>query len=122
MKNKNVTIFRIATGWLTFQMLLSAGFYFFAHQMAADMILALGFPEFIIYPLGIAKILGVTAIWTNKYPWLSYMAYAGFFINLSLGVVAHLMVGDGEFAGALVALISAIVSFVYFRKTQTNIA
>lgn len=118
MKNKDLTIYRVATGWLTFQMILSAGLYFGAHQMASEMISALGFPTWIIYPLGVAKLLGITAIWMDKYKWLSHMAYAGFFFNLSLGVAAHLVVGDGEFAGALVALISAIISFIYYRKVK----
>lgn len=118
MKKSDLIIYRVATGLLTLQMLLSAGIYFGMHEMAAEMITALGFPEFIIYPLGVAKLLGLVAIWTDKIKWLTQWAYAGFVFNLLLGVTAHLVAGDGEFAGALVALLVAIISYVYYGKIK----
>ncbi len=116
MKNKNLIIYRIVTGLFSAFMLLSASFYLFQNEVAVEAYTKLGFPTYIIYPLAILKILGVVAIWSRKSELLKEWAYAGFFFNLSLGVSAHINVGDGDFAGALMGLVLLLVSYVYHRK------
>lgn len=116
MEKRNLIIYRVTTGLLTLLMLLSVGMYVFQYQMVSENYALLGFPTFIIYPLAIAKILGLVAIWTNKSKTLKEWAYAGFVFNTLLGVGAHLNVGDGEFAGAAVGLILAITSYVFNKK------
>lgn len=66
MKNKNKIIYWLSTGLLSAIMLMSAGTYFFQYEDFVVTINSLGYPSYIIYPLAIAKILGVTAIWTRK--------------------------------------------------------
>ncbi len=44
------------------------------------------------------------------------MAYAGFFYELMLAVLAHVMVADGSFAGAAVALTLLLASYVSGHK------
>ena len=90
---------------------MSAGMYIFNHEAIEQAFTALGFPTYIIYPLAIAKILGVVAILTRKVKLLTGMAYAGFFFNFLLAFSAHAMVGDGEFPGALMALVLLLVSY-----------
>ncbi|MFT5849957.1 MAG: hypothetical protein ACI9H6_000786 [Patiriisocius sp.] len=40
--------------------------YFFNNDVAIEAFVKYGFPIFIIYPLGIAKVLGLLVIWIKK--------------------------------------------------------
>ena len=79
--------------------------------MVAETFTTLGYPTYIIYPLAIAKILGLIAIWTRKSNTLKEWAYAGFFFDLVLAASAHIHVKDGEYAPAIVAIFLLIVSY-----------
>jgi len=113
---RNKIIYYISTGLLTASMSISILMYVFAHDVALEAFTKLGFPTFIIYPLAAAKLLGLIAIWTGKSKMLKEWAYAGFTFNLILATSAHLSIGDGEFAPALVALILVITSYVFNKK------
>lgn len=115
MKNKN-WIYLISTGLLTALMLMSAGMYFFNYEEVTATFLSLGFPGYIVYPLAIAKILGLVAIWTNKSYSLKEWAYAGFFFDFTLALSAHLVAGDGQFLPAIVALILLGASYYGWKK------
>ena len=115
----------MSTGLLTLMIGGGVIMYFANYAEVAKAFTGLGFPTFLIYPLAIAKTLGLVAIWTRKSELLKDLAYAGFFYNLLLGTSAHLVAGDGEFAGALVALVLAVVSFATqrsaaFSKAKTD--
>jgi hypothetical protein len=120
MENRDLTIYRVITGLLTVLVLGGASQYFFNHGMVVDMFQNIEYPSYLIYPMGVAKTLGVIAIWTNKSKTLKEWAYAGFVFNFLLGVSAHLNVSDGEFGGALVALILTIASYFYNRKVYSE--
>ncbi len=109
-------IYYVATGLLTLFMLFSAGMYFFNNSEVAKMFEGFGYPTYIIYPYGLAKILGLIAIWFLKDTFLKEWAYAGFVFAFILAFFAHFMIGDGEQYPALVALILAIVSYIYSKK------
>ncbi len=113
MKNKNKITYLVSTGLLTALMLFSAGMYFFNYEMVSQTFTKLGFPTYIIYPLAIAKILGLVAIWTRKSPLLKEWAYAGFFFDFVLAFAAHISINDGEYIPALVAIVLLILSRVY---------
>jgi hypothetical protein len=91
--------------------------YIVKYEMVSATFTKLGFPTFIIYPLALAKILGLIALWTNKSKQLKEWAYAGFFFNTVLATGAHLNVNDGEHFGAIVAFILVIISYIFYRKT-----
>ena len=116
MKNKNLWIYRAATGLLTLLMTFSAAMYFTQYEMVQEVFGKLGFPTFIIYPLATAKILGLIAIWSNKSKFLKEWAYAGFFFDVLLAMGAHLNVSDGEQAGAIMGLVFVVVSYYFDRK------
>ncbi len=116
MNKTNVLVYRIATGLLSALMLFSASMYFIQYPMVEETFLNLGFPSFIIYPLAIAKILGIIAIWSNKSAMLKEWAYAGFTFNTLLAIAAHQNINDGEFFAALIGFILVIVSYIYHRK------
>ena len=113
---KDKWIYYIATGLLSANMLLSAGMYVFRHQYILELFTKFGYPTYIIYPLAAAKILGLIAIWSKKSDLLKYLAYAGFFFDFILAFFAHAMVGDPEWAGAVMAMVFLVTSFVYDRK------
>ena len=95
---------------------MSAGMHFFNHDMVAETFSNLAYPTFIIYPLAIAKILGLLAIWTKKSNTLKEWAYAGFFFDFILALSAHLYVKDREFAPSPVATNLLIVSYLFEIK------
>ena len=119
MENKNKIIYLVATGLLTLLLLGGAGMYIFNHGEVSKAFTALGYPTYIIYPLAIAKILALVAIWSRKSAMLKEWAYAGLFYDFVLAVAAHVSVRDGEYAPALVAILLLIVSYVYDKKVYS---
>ncbi|NKB86838.1 MAG: DoxX family protein [Acidobacteria bacterium] len=114
-------LYRIFTGLLAAQMLLSAGIYLFNNEMARDAFTNLGYPTHIIYPLAAAKLLGLVAVVSNWSRPLKDMAYAGFFFNLVLAVMAHLSIGDGvETSAAALALVWLSGSVWFDRKLHSR--
>lgn len=117
MGNKAIKLtYYISTGLLSLLALMSAGMYFFNNDEVSATFALLGFPTFIIYPLAIAKILGVVAIWVRKYKALKEWAYAGFFFDFLLAIGAHLSVSDGDQGGAIIALILLAISYFTQKK------
>ncbi len=110
------TIFYISTGLLTLLMLFSASMYFVNTEGVAAEFTKLGFPTYIIYPLAIAKLLGLIAIWFIKNPSLKEWAYAGFFFNILLAFSAHLIMNDGDQMGAVLALAFLVISYTSYKK------
>lgn len=110
------TIYWIATGLLSALMLFSATMYFVNYEMVVDTFTRLGYPTYIIYPLGVAKILAVVAILSRKSEILKEWAYAGLFFDFVLALSAHLVAKDGEFILAFVAIILLLVSRYYDQK------
>jgi len=116
----NKIIYWVSTGLLTAMMLMSAGMYVFNNEAISEVFAGLGYPAYIIYPLAIAKVLGLLAIWLDKSKSLKEWAYAGFFFDFVLAFFAHWMINDGEFGGALVALVLLFVSYFFWKKTETT--
>ena len=110
-------IFRISTSLLSLLMLLSAGMYFFNYEEISGIFEELHYPTYLIYPLAIAKLLGIVTLWTFPRKALQEWAYAGFFFDFVLALTAHLVVQDGEFGGAVVALLLLFIS--YFNRPAT---
>ncbi len=119
----NKIVFWIATGLLSVMMLFSAiGMYILNHSMAEEAFTALGFPTWIIYPLAVAKILGIAAITTRKSARIKEWAYAGFFFNFVLAASAHIAVGDNEAVPAIAALVLLIVSYIFGERMAKDAA
>ena len=115
-EKRDKTIYWIATGLLSALMTMNVVVYFVMNEMVSETFVSLGFPSYIVYPLAVAKLLGITAILTKKSKLLKEWAYAGFFFNFVLASSAHLMAGDGEFVPALVAMALLLVSRIYDSK------
>ena len=116
MKRTNKIIYYAVTGLFTAHMLLTVGMYFFNNAMVSDVFVSLGFPAALIYPLAIAKLLGLVAIWTNKSRLLKELAYGGFAIDFCMAAGAHALAGEGGVVPPIVALVMVSISFIYHRK------
>lgn len=115
MKAVKITYY-IALSLFTLLMLFSVSNYFFNYEAIQEAFQSLGFPTYLIYPLAIAKLLGLVAIWTKQSAVLKEWAFAGFFFNVILAASAHLNVGDGQAAGAFIALF--LLATVYFTEKR----
>lgn len=115
---KDKVIYWGATGLFSALAVVSFSMYFFNHEMAAEAFVLYGFPTYIIYPLGVAKVLGLLAIWTKKSEFLKNLAYAGFFYNGILALAAHVMVGEPVtgYIHAIGFLVFVITSYFYEKK------
>jgi len=111
-------LFWVSTSMLTLIMFFSVYNYFFNHQAIVDFFENMGYPTYLIYPLAVAKILGLIAVWGNFSKWLKEWAYAGFFFNTLLAFFAHYMVSDGEHMGAVIAFVVVLIS--YFTGKQVR--
>ena len=80
----------------------------------------LGYPEYLMSIVGIAKILGVIAILQPKFHAIKEWAYAGFTINFIGATLSHYFVGDaaGMLFAPLVVLTFMFVSYGLWKKTE----
>ena len=109
----------VSTGLLSALLLFSASMYLFTNAAVQVVFGSLGFPTWLIYPMAIAKILAVVALWVKAVPTtLREWAYAGIFFNVLLALGAHLGIGDGEAAGAIIGLILVLVSRITLAKKE----
>jgi hypothetical protein len=121
MKSTRI-VYYISTGLVTALMLMSIGMYTLNNAEVSKLFESLGYPSYIVIPLAIAKALGLIAIWTGYSKKLREWAYAGFFFDFVLALAAHLAIGDGEFAPALVAIILLLTSYVTGSKLEESTA
>ncbi len=105
----------ILTGLLSALLLMSASMYFFKYEDISKAFMGFGFPVWIIYPLAVAKILGVVMILSKWKKWLTEWAYAGIFFNALMAIGAHVGIDDGEHMAAVIALILMLGSFVTWK-------
>lgn len=116
----NKIIYWISTGLLSAMMIMSAFMYIFTNVEVSTVFVSLGFPTYIIYPLAILKLLGITAILSRKSFLLKEWAYAGFFFDFVLALSAHYIAADGEFIPAIAAIGFLLISYIYQRKVFTD--
>lgn len=118
-KTDNI-IYLIATGLLTALMLTSAVLDIFFNEMVSETYRKLSYPTYIIYPLGVLKILGLLVIWSKKANTLKKLAYAGFFFNFVLAFGAHIHVGDLGFIPAIIGTIFLTFSYYYDKRIVSS--
>ena len=112
----NKIIYWVATTLLCALFIMGEMMYLFNYPRAEGFFINLGFPTWIIYPLAILKIIAPIVILTRKSIFLKELAYAGFIFDAILALVAHLMVSDGEYMFAILALTFTTISWIYDRK------
>jgi hypothetical protein len=113
--------FWIATALFCLQM----GFTAYAQlslPQVASAFAHLGFPDYFRLELSWLKIAGIVVLLAPAPARLKEWAYAGFAIDLSSAVYAHLAVGDGPQAWAWAAGTLGLwaVSYFFWRRLQRN--
>ena len=102
---------------LTALLLFSVSNYFFRNEMIRQFFTNFGYPTYLVYPLAVAKLLGLVALWANLKT-LKEWAYAGFFFNFVLAFFAHQQIGDGDQGGAIVALVLLLATYFLGKKVR----
>lgn len=118
----NNILYYLSTVGVTFTLAMGSFLYLsqnerIVHVFSNEMIdgdNAIGFPGWLIIPMGIAKLCGAIAFWAPIPKWLREWAYAGAFFNFALAMGAHIFnpinPNDSDFMGALVPLVFLILS------------
>jgi uncharacterized membrane protein YphA (DoxX/SURF4 family) len=83
----------------------------------------LGYPEYLLPFIGLAKILAVIAILFPRFPRLKEWAYAGLVFDLIGAFYSHISVGDppSMWIWSIVALVLVAGSYFLYRKTTTSV-
>jgi DoxX-like family len=97
-------------------MLFSASLYLVKYDIIADYFTKMAYPSYLVYPLAIAKLLGIVAILSNISKVLKEWAYAGFFFDGILALTAHILSKDGGEILSILLLISVVVSRYFWGK------
>lgn len=118
MKKRDLIIYRIVTALFSLVILGGAITYFLKYDMVSEMFTSLGVPTEIIYPLAVAKILGVLALWLIKNKLIKTLAYACFALDLVFAIIAHSIAGDGGAYGPILPLVLIIVSYIFYKKLK----
>jgi len=74
---------------------------------------SIGYPTYVLYIVGVWKILAVGALLWRRLPRLREWAYAGVFFEMSGAVASHVLAGDsiGKFAAPLAFTFLTLVSW-----------
>ncbi|WP_306640176.1 DoxX family protein [Sanyastnella coralliicola] len=115
---RDLLIYRIITALFTIFMMIGVVNYFAQTELIKGFWVALGFPTYLVIPLAIAKIVGLVTIWTNWSRIAREWAYAGFFFNLLLAMVAHLAISDGEHMGAVMGMVLMFLSRYWLYRVE----
>lgn len=114
--NVSKIIYWVATIAMCGVFAFSAQMYLRNPDMVAGFFKMLNYPEYLVYPLAIAKLLGIIAILSNKSKMLTEWAYAGFLFDATLAFVAHYVAQDGGGMFSIIAIASTIISRYLWSK------
>src|ERR1700728_1003321 len=82
---------------------------------------SIGYPTYVLYIVGIWKILAVAALLWPRLPRLREWAYAGIFFEMSGAAASHVLAGDpiGRYAVPLAFSLLTLVSWWFQRGRET---
>ena len=89
-------------------------------EMQKEAMTALGYPDYLMTILGVAKILGVIALLIPGVPLLKEWAYAGFTFDLLSAAASHAFVGDALAEIIMPLVILAIAAVSYWLRPPTR--
>ena len=115
MKTFKITYWS-ATGLLSLMLIMSSGMYVFDNEAVQETFIALGYPSYLIYPLVVAKLTAVAILLSQKDSTIKEWVYAALFFEFVLAFFAHVMVGDGDQFGAVIAIVLLLVSYFSGKK------
>jgi len=111
--NKRLIGYWVATALFCLAMTAGGSMNLMRAEMQKEAMTALGYPDYLMTILGVAKILGVVALLIPGVPLLKEWAYAGFTFDLLGAAASHAFVSDpiAETIVPLVVLAIAIASY-----------
>lgn len=121
MKKKTVKIiYWIVTILFVALMLFSGISELMMTEQGNELLISLGYPLYLNYILGIAKVLGAIALVVPQFKTLKEWAYAGFTIDLGGASLSFVFsgLGAGNAIGPLVILAVMFVSYGFWRKSN----
>ena len=121
-KRTNI-LYWIATGIFAFFMMGSAIPDIISHPLAVEgMHKGLGYPEYFIPFIGVAKALGVIAILIPGFSRIKEWAYAGLMFDLTGAIYSMAAAGiaAADWVPTFLPLTIGVLSYVLFRKRQQN--
>ncbi|CAM4138790.1 DoxX family protein [Zobellia nedashkovskayae] len=108
--------YRIALTLFSLAIIYAVANSFFNYEAVVTKFAELGYPLYLIFVLGAAQLLGLTILIFNKSNWLREWAFAGFFLNFAFGIIAHLMIRDGNGASAVFCIIALYVTYIQNKR------
>lgn len=122
MTERNKIIYWFATAWLALGMVSTGIVQLIKMQEEVDVIINLGYPDYLLTLLGVCKILGVIAVLVPGFPLIKEWAYAGFFFMMSGAAFSHIVAGDSvnDLFPSLLLLTLTMVSW-YLRPENRRI-
>ena len=110
--NPGKLIYWASTVAICLIMCYSASMYFSNTEMVEGFFRRFNYPDYLVIPLAVAKILAVIMILWRKIPWVTEWAYAGLFFDLVLAFFAHERLGDSV-TFVLLAAIALLTSYFF---------
>jgi uncharacterized membrane protein len=123
MEKRNLAIYWTTTGLMSVGM-LGSGLAQIAHaKEMIDLVVPLGYPLYILYIIGVWKILGVITILVPGFKILKEWAYAGFFFVMTGALISHLASADYSLKGLIGPFMQTIfiITSWYFRPANRKI-
>jgi len=115
MKTKKIAYW-IFTSIMCLVLAGSVFMYFSKTSTVKEAFLGFGYPTYIVIPLAIAKILAIVAIISGLSNTLKEWAYFGLLMDFALAATAHLVLADGQAAGAFIALGAWMASYFLWKQ------
>jgi len=106
-------IYVTSTAILVLEILAGALMDLTHHPLVVQDVRSIGYPTYVLYIVGVWKVLAVGALLWPRLPRLREWAYAGVFFEMSGAVASHVLVGDpiAKFAAPLAFTFLTLVSW-----------
>ena len=118
--NKRLIGYWLATALFCLAMTAGGTMNLLRTELQKEAMVALGYPEYLMTILGVAKILGVVALLIPAVPLLKEWAYAGFTFDLVGAAASHAFVGDDPTEIIVPLVVLAIASASYCLRPSTR--
>jgi hypothetical protein len=113
----NKIIFWIATAIVGGMMLMSSGMYLSHNSQITEGMKLLGFPAYMLYILGVSKLLGAIGLLQPVSSRVREWAYAGLAITFIGAIWSHAATAT-PFIGPMIFLVILAVSWVFNNKLE----
>lgn len=117
---RNKIIYWLSTGLVSVFSISLSIIYVVQFDSVSIEFAELGYPEYLIYPLALAKFVGALVLMFTKYNAVKDLAYGGFFFNFLIALGSHIAKTDGEYITPIIAIILLGISYIYEERLFGN--